>query len=138
MTRESGSVPHQEPPRALGLEEYWERFDDGRFATTRCDVCGEWAWPPRGHCPLCGSAAVAWTDLSGDGTVYSKTVVRRGQGEWADQVPYVVAVIELTEGPHVLANVVGPGALDISIGDPVRVDVGGDAGVPTFVPASAA
>lgn len=40
---------------------------------------------------------------------------------FADQIPYVIAMIELKDGPRMLANVVGEDACGVSIGDPVTV-----------------
>ncbi len=50
---------------------------------------------------------VEWVDASGRGTVYSFTVNQRGQGPWADHSPYVIAYVQLEEGPRVLTNIVG-------------------------------
>jgi uncharacterized OB-fold protein len=51
--------------------------------------------------------------------VYSFTVSHRGMGPWASHAPYVIAYVELEEGPRVLTNLVDcdPGA--VRIGDPV-------------------
>jgi uncharacterized OB-fold protein len=56
----------------------------------------------------------------GTGTIYSYTIVRRGTGAYAAAVPYVVAYVELTEGPRVLTNVVWAADDDIYIGAPVE------------------
>jgi uncharacterized OB-fold protein len=59
---------------------------------------------------------VTWTTLSGEGTVYARTILHRGQGPWREAVPFVIAYVELAEGPRVLTNVVAD--------DPEIVDVG--------------
>jgi uncharacterized OB-fold protein len=57
---------------------------------------------------------------SGRGTVYSFTVSHRGMGPWSDHAPYVVAYVELEEGPRVLTNVVGADLDALRIGDAVE------------------
>jgi uncharacterized OB-fold protein len=70
-------------------------------------------------CPDCGRLGVEWVEASGRGAVYSFTVSHRGPGPWADHVPYVVAYVELDEGPRVLTNLVGLDPGDVRIGMPV-------------------
>ena len=41
--------------------------------------------------------------------------------EFRDRVPYVVALVELAEGPRMMANVVGEGALEVAIGDALEL-----------------
>lgn len=45
--------------------------------------------------------------MSGEGTVYSYSIVAKGNGRWKESGPYVVAYVQLAEGPRVLTNVVG-------------------------------
>ncbi|HPG27658.1 MAG TPA: OB-fold domain-containing protein, partial [Myxococcota bacterium] len=80
---------------------------------------------------------------SGRGTVYTYSVVRQNQmPAFREAVPYVVAYVQLEEGPQLLTNVVGCAPEAVSIGMPVRVDFvptpgprGEPLGVPRFVPA---
>jgi len=66
-------------------------------------------------------------ETDGTGAVYSYTIVRvggaitLGGGPYKDAVPYVLAYVELTEGPTVLTNIVGIDPDDVTIGLPVRV-----------------
>ena len=57
----------------------------------------------------------------GRGIVYSYTVIHRSLGEFSAATPYVVAYVELEEGPRILTNIVGPGATEVSVGQPVVV-----------------
>jgi uncharacterized OB-fold protein len=59
-------------------------------------------------CPFCLSENLDWTVAKGTGKVHSYTVVRRVTNPaFRDDVPYVLAVVELDEGPHLTTNVVG-------------------------------
>jgi uncharacterized OB-fold protein len=58
--------------------------------------------------------------MSGRGTVYANTVVHKAMGPWAAAAPYVVAYVELDEGPRILANVVADDPTEVTIGAGVR------------------
>jgi uncharacterized protein len=91
---------------------------------------------PRYLCPACWSDQLEWVDVRGTGRVHSFSVIRRASDPaFASRVPYVVALIELDEGPRMMANVVGDDALAVAIGDPVKVifeDRGDGALIPQF------
>ena len=98
---------------------YWAAADKGKLVLPRCQRCGHVIWYPRTFCPLCGSADVEWIEASGRGTIYSYTVVRQSQGRFAGAVPYVLAYVELAEGPRVLTNITGE--MDgLAVGDDVE------------------
>ena len=60
--------------------------------------------------------------MSGRGVVQTFIRFRHSyDSSWEDQVPYVVALIELEEGPVIISNVVGDGALDVRVDDMVDV-----------------
>jgi len=90
---------------------------------------------PRHVCPSCWSPEKEWVTAAGTGTVHSFSIIHRAPlPSFKDHVPYVIALIELEEGPRMMANIIGEGALGVSIGDPVIVcfeDRGG-AGIPQF------
>jgi len=99
-------------------QEHIEALRYGRLLLPQCEACGAIIWYPRSFCPQCGTNKVRWIEATGDGRVYSFTVVRKGAGAYAASVPYVVAYVELAEGPRVLTNIVGDPA-DIRIDAPV-------------------
>lgn len=87
---------------------FWEATKQRRLALQRCGGCQTYVFYPRPFCPACGSSDLAWTDVSGRGTVYSYTVARRPTARaFEADVPYVIAIIELDEGPRMISNVVG-------------------------------
>src|SRR3954447_1553830 len=90
------------------LEPHFAALDEGRLVLPRCDACDEAIWYPRTFCPSCGSTSVTWFEASGAGEIYSFTVVRKALGDFAEHAPYVVAYVELDEGPRVLTNVLSP------------------------------
>ena len=115
---------------------YWNAARASRLVIRKCKACSELHFMPRHLCPVCWSDQLEWVDAKGTGTVHSFTVVRRASDPaFAPLVPYVVALIELDEGPRMMANILGEGALDVQIGDRVRAtfqDRGDGARVPQF------
>ena len=102
---------------------FWSALADGRLLLERCASCQAVTWYPRGFCPRCGSTATGWTEASGRGTVYSYTVARKSFGAFAALTPYVIAYIELAEGPRILSNVVGVDPDDVAIGLEVELAI---------------
>jgi uncharacterized protein len=102
--------------------EYWRSAEKEELALQKCKGCGAARFPARHLCPVCWSDQAEWTRASGRGTIYAATVVRRAPSpEYKDMVPYVLALIDLEEGPRMITNLVGDGALNWRIGDAVRV-----------------
>ena len=103
-------------------EPYWAAAREGRLTAPRCTSCGALFFPPRPRCPTCLADEVAWETLSGRGVVHTFTVVRQApHPAFADDVPYVIAVIEADEGIHLMSNVVGCHPDDVRVGAPVEV-----------------
>ncbi len=102
--------------------EFWEAAARREYLVQRCTE-GHHQSLPRPFCVTCG-ATVAWVAASGRGTVYSFTEVcveRAGlqHGFSEDfEPPYIVALVDLEEGPRVLTNILGG---DCLIGDRVQV-----------------
>ena len=125
-------------PRGPG-RIYWKSGADGVLRLPRCTACARLFWYPRTHCPHCGSDAIEWVATGGRGHVHTFTVVRQSPDPFfAARVPFVVAMIELDEGPRVMANVVDCAAEAVRIGMPVTVlfeRLDEDIHVPLFRPA---
>jgi uncharacterized protein len=101
---------------------YWKGARQATLRLQRCGACAAVRFYPRPLCPSCWSDRVEWIEASGRGHVHSFTVIHRPPtAAFASQVPYVVAQIDLEEGPRMMANVVGEGARDVRINDAVHV-----------------
>ncbi|MDH4075764.1 MAG: Zn-ribbon domain-containing OB-fold protein [Acidimicrobiia bacterium] len=101
---------------------FWAATTEGRFLIQRCTRCQAAIFYPRVNCTECGSTELVNEDASGRGTVYTYTVARRPTHRaWADAGPYVIAIVELEEGPHVTTNIVECDPDDVRIGMPVEV-----------------
>ena len=95
---------------------FWRAAKEHRLSIQRCTACLGHIFYPRAICPHCGGADLTWVDASGRGTVYSYTVARRAtMYPFTADVPYVIAIVELAEGPRMTTSVVGCG-VDASSG----------------------
>ena len=138
------AVVDERPPKArpapvpdTDTAEYWKAAHDGRLLVQRCVACGHAQLYARDRCRRC-RGAVAWEEASGRGTVYSFTVIRQNyQRPFRDWVPYVVALVDLEEGPRVMTNVVGcdPGLVSIGMAVRARFEaLSDDVGIALFEP----
>lgn len=101
---------------------YWDGARSGKLLLQRCLECGALRFYPRRACPSCWSERVEWTEASGRGRVHTFSVIHRPPAPaFATRVPYVVALVDLEEGPRMMANIVGDDALDVAIDEAVTV-----------------
>lgn len=130
------STPRPLPAIQAEAAAFWDGCRAERLLLQRCDACGAAQFYPRPLCSTCWSRSLSWVDSTGGGAVHSYTVVHRPPSPaFADLVPYVIALIDLDEGPRMLSHVVGPNCLSTSIGARVSVifeDIGGDVSLPVF------
>ena len=113
-------LPVPPPNPNLETQRFWDATAEGRLELPRCDNCGHVVWYPRQRCDQCGSTSVTWFEASGRGTVYSCTVTRRIPGSWRAAAPFVLAYVELEEGPRVVTNIVGCDPETVHIGQAVQ------------------
>ena len=108
-------------PRPTALSRpHWDGCREGVLRVQRCRDCGHFVFIPQPLCTRCQADALEWAESTGRGTVYSYTVVHRPPRP-AFAVPYVVAIVELEEGWHMLTNLVDCRAEDVRVGMPVEV-----------------
>ena len=115
------ALPAPAPAVNPETKEFWAATAQGRLLLKRCLDCGSVIWYPRAFCPECASLRTEWFEASGRGHVYSYTVNHRGEGAYAGAVPYVLAYVELDEGPRVMTNLVEVDEPDLAVGLPVEV-----------------
>ena len=88
----------------------------------RCSQCELHRYPPSPICHSCLSPDHQWVQASGKGTLFSFVIVHRALDPyWQGEVPYVVAVVELAEGPHMVSNLIGIDFDRIEIGMALKV-----------------
>lgn len=96
-----------QPIATADTKPYWQAANEGRLSLPKCQDCGQAHFYPRIFCPHCGSRRLDWFEPTGAGKIYTYTVNHRAANPaLKERVPYVVAVIELDEGPRILSNIV--------------------------------
>lgn len=117
-------------------EPFWQACAEGRLTVQFCTACGSHQFYPRPFCLACEGTALQWVDVRGTGTVYSLTTVRVPVTPELPP-PYLLALVDLDEGPRLLTNIVADRA---AIGDRVslawRQRDGGLPPLPVFEPAA--
>lgn len=116
------AVPDFAPPAELPeLQPFWDATARGELAFPRCPGCARWHWYPGPACP-CGTATEPqWQPVAGTGVIHTFSRVHRAFLPSGSPVPYVVALVDIDDAPGVrlVTNLVGPGADDPRIGQPV-------------------
>lgn len=97
----------------MGVPRFWREIPVRyRLIGSRCRICKTPYFPPRKVCPKCkeafyeGQPVMEEFKFSGRGKVASYTTVRVGAPDFADQTPYVMAIVQLEEGPKITGQVV--------------------------------
>lgn len=136
MTWEPRPVPDVTPETA----PYWEGAVEGRLLLSECQDCGLVYHYPRAFCPDCFSDAVEWLEADGEGEVYSYSVTRTMNGWPEEDLPLVVAYVELDEGPRLMTNIhADPNTVDVGTRVTVQFEETktDNVAIPVFVPVSA-
>jgi uncharacterized OB-fold protein len=113
---------------------FWEGVAEGVLRIQRCASCGRHVFYPRVVCPHCGGTDLAWVEATGAGRVHSFTVVHRAPPDYRDEVPYVVALVELEEGVRLMTRLVDVEPAAVCVDLPVEVAMRGEPRLPCFRP----
>lgn len=98
----------------LTFEQYQQGLSEGKLMGLHCRSCGATTVPPQGVCRNCRGQDLFPVEVKGQGTIRTFTVIRVApEGK---QSPYVLALVELEQGPWVM-GVLGEK-------DPEKADMG--------------
>ncbi len=86
-----------------------------------CPHCDAKIFPPRDVCQSCGGEAKESFAFSGIGEVYSFTTIYEAPSGYDQNAPYTVALIKLSEGPMITAQLTDLGEEPVEIGMPVEM-----------------
>ena len=114
---------------------FWEGIRARKLMLQVCNATGRAQFYPRPQ-SLYGASGVTWKEASGRGTIFALTRSRVGPPALEKLVPYALALVQLDEGPRMLARV--NAAYDsLAIGQGVAIDWDSTAdGFPVFKPIS--
>lgn len=108
---------------------------ESRLMASQCADCSELHLPPRAICPTCHGDHLEWRQLSGRGRLAAFTSIyiapsAMSAAGYGREHPYLVAIVELEEGPKISARLLGLDAAQpeqITVGIPLQADFGPDA-----------
>jgi len=106
----------------LSTPSHWRRYKElYNLQGSQCKKCGRAFFPVRRICPNCRrEGKLEPRPFSGKGRVYTYTVIRTPPEGFEEYTPYVVALVQLDEGPKVISQVVDCTPEDVYIGMPVE------------------
>jgi len=131
-------IEYKDPVVNWETRAYWEGCARHELVLQRCGNCGLVQHRPRAVCASCLSGAIEHFVASGLGEVHTYTIIHQNQiPPYAGAVPYVLAYVELPEGPRLLTNIVGCECDEVTIGMAVKVEFvdTGEFAIPRFKPA---
>ncbi|MGY8960463.1 MAG: Zn-ribbon domain-containing OB-fold protein [Alphaproteobacteria bacterium] len=129
-------------PMTPEAKPYWDGLKDEKLMLPKCEDCGKAFFYPRIACPHCHSRNVGWTQASGKGKLYSFEIAYRSLNPaFKIEPPYVLAMIELEEGPRIMSNLINIEATPEAVKIDMPVEVvfekqNDDVTIPLFQPAS--
>ena len=132
-------MPRFEPHPTPTSEPFWEATRSQQLLVQRCDDCGAAVWYPRERCSTCLGEHLRWTPSAGTGAVYTFNVMRKaGNPMMAEEVPYVIALVDLDDGHRMATNITGCEPSAVRCGMRVRVawdvELSDGRRLPTFRP----
>jgi uncharacterized OB-fold protein len=131
----TGHIPASIVQQDSDSRPYWEGLAEGELRIQRCRNCTKAVFYPRAICPHCYSDQLEWITASGKGTIYTYTVAHQAFGPFAEDVPFVIALVELEEGVRMLSRIIDAPRERVTIGAAVSVtfaDVGEGLTLPYF------
>jgi hypothetical protein len=103
--------------------KFWAAAQDHRLTYQVCLHCNRTVFYPRSHCTGCGGPELEVRDSDGIGTIYSFTIIRQNPDPaFRGRTPYVVALVDLSEGFRMLTNLNVDPATVPSVGTRVKLD----------------
>lgn len=103
---------------------YQHYLNQGELRLPYCQSCRQFIFYPRHFCPYCWQEEMEWQPVQGRGTVYSYTIVNVSSlPEFAAETPYILAIIELTEGARMPGNIINCTPEKVKVGMPVQIEI---------------
>jgi uncharacterized OB-fold protein len=100
---------------------FWDNARSEKLSVQKCDACAHVHFPGSPVCPQCLSEDQSWVAVSGKGTLLSWVRFHRAYWEgFRADLPYLVCLVGLEEGPMLLTNIVGADPETLAVG--VRVE----------------
>ena len=102
---------------------FWDGCKSHKLLFQKCDNCQKFRWPASIVCPNCSSMKFSYVEVAGSGTIISYVKFFRAfHSSIKENIPYVVAVIELNCGVTIISNIVDSDLDNVDCGKKVQID----------------
>ena len=109
-----GTSPHAEP--------FWKATEEKKLMLQYSPETERYYHYPREAVVISPKTGAVERESAGQGEVYAFSVMRKpGNPAMGARVPYVVAIVQLTEGVRMMTNIVNCALEDVKVGMKVKV-----------------
>jgi uncharacterized OB-fold protein len=93
-----------------GVARFWREIPQRyNLIGNMCEICNKKFFPPREACPFCRRKSIGKMkeiNFSGKGKVITYSIIHSASENFQNQVPYIIAIIKLDEGPNITSQIV--------------------------------
>jgi len=101
---------------------FWESLKEHQVKVQKCDNCGRMRYVPKEICYNCHHTTWTWEPISGNGEVYTFTIVRRAPTPaYQEDAPYAIIHVTMDEGIRMVGTLRNADAESVAIGQKVKV-----------------
>lgn len=121
MTIDRTDVPKPRPLPTPTTQPFWDGLAADEVRIQHCLDCQGWVFYPRSRCSHCLGDRLEWRTVSGAGVIFTFSVATQATfPAFADEVPQIIAVVELPEGVHMTTTIVDASPDDVRVGAAVE------------------
>ena len=103
-----------------GVARFWREIPQRyNLIGKKCGSCDRIFFPQREACPYCRRKSLGKMEeikLSGKGEIITYTIIHQGLKPFEEQVPYIIAIVKLIEGPKITSQIVDCDINEVKIG----------------------
>jgi uncharacterized OB-fold protein len=103
-----------------GVARFWREIPQRyNLIGNKCSSCNKTFFPPKEACPFCRRKSIGKMKdliLKGYGEIITYSIIYTSTENFQNQVPYIIAIIRLDEGPNITAQIVDCEISDVKIG----------------------
>ena len=103
-----------------GVARFWREIPQRyNLLGNKCNSCNKIFFPRKESCPFCRRKSIGKMKelkLSGKGEIITYSIIHSAIENFQKQIPYIISIIKLDEGPNITAQIVDCEIENIKIG----------------------
>ena len=99
----------------LTFKDFNEALKENKLLGLKCKECGTITVPPKMVCRKCASPDLEVVELKGTGKIQTFTTCNVAPEGREDEVPYIILLVELDEGPWIMGNLTGTDPTTVTV-----------------------